>query len=76
MFWHISVWREILPLRGPFPTGFEPCGLEPSVSKISERAISPFKRIASDASSFFKLMNGKARLRTKKPLAAFRKLAE
>ncbi|AVF33722.1 hypothetical protein BV494_01735 [Rahnella sikkimica] len=45
MFWHNRMWREILPLRGTLPTGFEPCGLEPSVSKISERAISPFKII-------------------------------
>ncbi|MFU2316575.1 hypothetical protein [Rahnella sp. PCH160] len=41
MFWNIGVWREILPLRGAFLEGFEPCGLEPSVSKISECARLP-----------------------------------
>jgi|GEM_PF-4677002 hypothetical protein len=42
MFCYYGVWREILPLRGSFLEGFEPCGLDPSVSKISERAKLPF----------------------------------
>ncbi|WP_192938033.1 hypothetical protein [Rahnella sikkimica] len=44
MICRIGEWREILPLRGAFLEGFEPCGLEPSVSKISERAIQPIQK--------------------------------
>jgi len=34
MFWNNLMWREILPLRGSFPEGFEPLVSNPQSAKF------------------------------------------